>query len=165
MPNKKTPQEKREVKPGVHKTVRYVQRDRAVELFAQGWSVAQVGKELNLGRNTLYRWLKEPDFIRNLEESRELLSVDAINRGGQLVELALDNVVRGLRNDDTGQLGAQLLDKMGILRTTGSKLGMQHKADNKAAGVVINLAVDGNGLKVIDAESDHFDTQNIEAKD
>lgn len=157
MPNIKTGEELREVAPGKKQYVRVVQRDKAVELLALGESVKDVASAISCSINSIYKWLKEPEFAAKLDQARELICIDAINSGASLISLATQSLQKGLENDKTGRLGLDLLDKMGVMRTTGAKLGMEQK-DSAASGISVTINMQGNGNcqsdTIIDVKAD-----------
>ena len=47
------------------------ERERAMDLLLAGWSPPKVAKEVGVGRTTLWRWSREPDFVAELRRRRQ----------------------------------------------------------------------------------------------
>ena len=157
MANKNSPEENREVSEGKNGYVRVIQRDKAVERLALGMTVKDTAKEICSSIKSVYKWLKEPEFKRKLDAAREIIAMDAINGAAGLIGEATQTLMEALKERDNPKLALDLLDKLGVLRTTGNKIGMDADKSDGSNTPVITINISGAGIEtdstIIDAES------------
>ena len=166
MPNKNSPEENREISEGKQGYVRVIQRDKAIDRLAMGMTVKETAKDICSAVNSIYKWLKEPEFKRKLEEKRELIALDAINGAAGLIGEATQTLAIALKDRDNPKLALELLDKLGVLRTTGTKIGMESSSSDPASGISVTINVSGNGNidegTIIEAESTVIDSDIVD---
>lgn len=93
-------------------------RARAMEMLAGGKGMVETAAALGIGRNTLWRWTREPEFRRLLDEMR----CDAVDAARRTLVLEAENAakviveaVRGLEPPQSAVHAAgKLLDAIGI---------------------------------------------------
>ena len=93
--------ETRQMANGQSQQVRTVQRDKAVSLLAVGMRVDDICSQLRVNRKTVYKWLKEPEFMKKLDEERELINIAGTSVLGGVVEQAAVNMAEAIRDGDT----------------------------------------------------------------
>jgi hypothetical protein len=110
--------------------------------------------------------LKDQEFIDRLEQERELISIDAIAATGQIVADAVKIVAKGIKDGDR-KLAFDFLKETGVLRTTGSRIGMDQKSADSDHGLQILINISGEDIKTNDkiidlecVENDHLDNDN-----
>lgn len=144
-------------------------RQRASSLLAAGVTVNDICAQLKCGKNTIYKWMKEPAFIKQYDEERELLAIGAVSQTAVIIESAIETIQKGINAGDA-KLAMDFLKETGVLRTTGAKIGMDQKLSGESGGgvsVIINVSSDqfdkANNTPIIDVEcvvSDHNDDNN-----
>lgn len=130
---------------------RTTMRAKCLSLLAAGIPVKDISGQLRCSIKTIYKLLKEPEFMALLEQERELISVDAISASGAIVGSAIAQVQKAI-NEGDARLAFEFLKETGVLRTTGGKLGMDAK----------NAKESVQGLQVIiNVSSDQFPTSGV----
>jgi len=74
-------------------------RDKAIVGLLAGKTVEQAAKHAGIGKRTLDRWLKEPDFRRRLQESQDAVFERYIAQLSELTGLGLGRL-REILHDD-----------------------------------------------------------------
>lgn len=157
MPNVQTTQGYITDEHGNKKRVRIQKREEAAVLLASGMPRLQIAKQCGVSETTIYKWLKEPAFVEIIERNRDTIAFDAISGVSALVDDSVTTIRKALAQHNDPSLAITVLKELGVLRTTGAKLGMESKAgaDNaQGLKVVINVSSDQFNTKpvVVDAE-------------
>ena len=75
-------------------------RDKAVILLAHGKSVTEVSDEIGVTRQTIYNWLSEDDYKRQVQDKRSLLIESISSRMASVCDNALRHLEKVTSDDD-----------------------------------------------------------------
>lgn len=75
-------------------------RERAIELMLTGISYTEIAKQLGLNVMTIYRWLDDPEFARQLEQAREDMRAEFRQRCAAMIRAAQDRLWTLLASED-----------------------------------------------------------------
>jgi transposase-like protein len=75
-----------------------VKRELAIEMLVQGSSQSAVAHELGVDRATVYRWLRNPDFVAELNAAKKELIAVARGKVRQLYTPAIDKIIDLMEN-------------------------------------------------------------------
>ncbi len=114
-------------------------QNRAIGLLAAGATKSQVATEVKVSRQTLYEWLKLPEFENHLHELRQASAKESFNRAISMVDDSLD-VIFGLMTDPETPATVRLSAAAKILefgRGVWADLDVEHRLHQ----VEVNLGI------------------------
>ena len=76
---------------------------RAVSFLLEGKDVKDAAKRAKVGRTSLYEWMKDPLFQQRLQEGREILFYEGLDRLKGAMVKAADVLIGLLSSSDEGQ--------------------------------------------------------------
>ena len=76
---------------------------RAVSFLLEGKDVKDAAKRAKVGRTSLYEWMKDPLFQQRLQEGREILFYEGLDRLKGAMARAADVLIGLLSSSDEGQ--------------------------------------------------------------
>ena len=160
MPNKQTKRKMVDGPDGKRVSQRTEMRERAITLLAQGETRAEVARQCHIHQSMLYRWLEEPKFQDVIEKRKKEIAFDVVQASANTINCAasvVNEVINGAEIDQfRAKMAFDVLKETGVLRTTGTAIGMEAKSQQGASGgITINLVSDGAGnAKIVDIEAD-----------
>ena len=75
----------------------------AISFLMEGKDVTDTAAQSKVNRMTLYRWMKDPLFQQSLQEGRELLFHEGLDRLRGAMAEAADTLIKLLSSKDEGQ--------------------------------------------------------------
>lgn len=89
---------------------------RAILALVQSPTVEDAAKQANVGRSSVYLWMRQPDFRAKLVEARAELFRDGLDalRAATLKAVAVLGALMISRNENTRRLAAQAILALGL---------------------------------------------------
>ena len=100
---------------------------KAMEMLLQGQSDAQVAKAIGVNRVTVYRWRRSHSFATIIENYRQAILKQSINRLQLMLEPAIDQLQRQIHSDDP----KACLRATALLLRVASPLSLQRAAQDE----------------------------------
>ena len=88
------------VEESLHKDNLTTKQLNLIPIILKGDSMESVAKEAGIERGTIYRWLKDPAFKQRLEEARQEVFEDGLNRLKTATDKAAQKMIELLDSKD-----------------------------------------------------------------
>jgi hypothetical protein len=128
-----------------------IAKERAFEILLTSGTYKQAAEKLNVDESTVYAWMRDPEFVSELNQLRSEVLADTLGRMKSCASLSLDVLVGALGDE---QVSVRVKSAVAILELLGKFTQRQHQvASGCTLEAILDLVREKQELREVAAQS------------